>query len=86
MEGVNRQSQHGALSTSRERPDLNPDFVFQSKGRVTESGYEVSGSVLEVSKDWAMVQCFGNTSGMTPLMPSLFGQSPPRLILGWLLG
>jgi V/A-type H+-transporting ATPase subunit B len=30
----------------------------------TESGYEVSGSVLELSKDWAMVQCFGNTSGM----------------------
>src|SRR4030042_24958 len=30
----------------------------------SDSGYEVSGSVLEVSKDWAMVQCFGNTSGM----------------------
>src|SRR5512137_1669982 len=30
----------------------------------TESGYEVSGSVLEVSDNWAMVQCFGNTSGM----------------------
>jgi uncharacterized protein DUF5916 len=25
----------------RERPDLSPDFVFQSKGRVTEQGYEV---------------------------------------------
>ena len=41
MEGVNRSTQHGGLSTSRETPDLNPDFVFQSKGRLTESGYEV---------------------------------------------
>lgn len=29
------------LSSGRESPDLSPDFVFQSKGRVTESGYEV---------------------------------------------
>jgi hypothetical protein len=29
------------LSTGRETPDLSPDFVFQSKGRVTEHGYEV---------------------------------------------
>ena len=29
------------LSTGRETPDLSPDFVFQSKGRVTEQGYEV---------------------------------------------
>jgi V/A-type H+-transporting ATPase subunit B len=28
------------------------------------TGEEVSGSVLDVSKDWAMVQCFGDTSGM----------------------
>jgi hypothetical protein len=29
------------LSTGRESPDLSPDYVFQSKGRVTDSGYEV---------------------------------------------
>jgi len=28
------------------------------------TGEEVTGSVLDVSKDWAMVQCFGDTSGM----------------------
>jgi len=26
---------------ARELPDLNPDFVFESKGRLTDSGYEV---------------------------------------------
>lgn len=26
---------------SRERPDLSADYVFQSKGRVTETGYEI---------------------------------------------
>ncbi len=29
------------LAQGRETPDLNPDYVFQSKGRVTEGGYEV---------------------------------------------
>ena len=29
------------LSTGRESPDLSPDYVFQSKGRVTDGGYEV---------------------------------------------
>ncbi|MBC8497852.1 V-type ATP synthase subunit B, partial [Candidatus Bathyarchaeota archaeon] len=28
------------------------------------TGEEVTGSVLDVSRDWAMVQCFGDTSGM----------------------
>lgn len=31
----------GATVQARELPDLNPDYVFQSKGRLTESGYEV---------------------------------------------
>ena len=31
----------GGLASGRETPDLSPDYVFQSKGRVTESGYEV---------------------------------------------
>jgi hypothetical protein len=29
------------MATGREAPDLAPDFVFQSKGRLTEAGYEV---------------------------------------------
>jgi hypothetical protein len=29
------------LATGREEPDLSPDFVFESKGRVTSDGYEV---------------------------------------------
>ena len=29
------------LASGRESPDLSPDYVFQSKGRVTADGYEV---------------------------------------------
>ena len=52
------------------------------------TGEEVTGSVLDVSKDWAMVQCFGDTSGMdlnvqirftgetlkVPMSPELIGR------------
>jgi hypothetical protein len=31
----------GSSTMSREAPDLSPDFVFQSKGRLTEYGYEI---------------------------------------------
>jgi len=31
----------GGAVVGREQPDLSPDFVFQSRGRVTEWGYEV---------------------------------------------
>src|SRR5436190_13131869 len=31
----------GGAVVGRERPDLSPDFVFQSRGRVTDWGYEV---------------------------------------------
>ena len=31
----------GGVTGGRETPDYSPDFVYQSKGRVTESGYEV---------------------------------------------
>src|SRR5262245_20366125 len=43
VEGLTRQTGGGfsGLATEREAPDLAPDFVFQSKGRLTEYGYEV---------------------------------------------
>jgi hypothetical protein len=31
----------GGVTSGRETPDYSPDFVYQSKGRVTETGYEV---------------------------------------------
>jgi hypothetical protein len=31
----------GGLANGRESPDLSPDFVFESKGRVTDTGYDV---------------------------------------------
>jgi Domain of unknown function (DUF5916) len=42
VEGIN-QTGGGfqGLSTERELPDLAPDFVFESKGRLTDFGYEV---------------------------------------------
>jgi hypothetical protein len=50
------------LSTGRETPDLSPDYVFQSKGRVTESGYEVEVRIpfkslryqSQPSQDWGI--------------------------------
>ncbi len=50
------------LSTGRESPDLSPDYVFQSKGRVTETGYEVEVRIpfkslryqSQDSQDWGI--------------------------------
>ena len=39
--GRSSSGSFAALSVGREPPDINPDFVFQSKGRVTEAGYEI---------------------------------------------
>jgi hypothetical protein len=44
IEGLSAASQGGGfsgLATGREAPDLAPDFVFQSKGRITDTGYEI---------------------------------------------
>lgn len=44
IEGLSAAATRGGFSgmaTGREAPDLAPDFVFQSKGRLTEAGYEV---------------------------------------------
>jgi hypothetical protein len=50
------------LSTGRESPDLSPDYVFQSKGRVTGGGYEVEVRIpfksvryqSQPSQDWGI--------------------------------
>jgi len=50
------------LVSGREAPDLSPDFVFQSKGRVTEDGYEVEVRIpfkslkyqSQASQDWGI--------------------------------
>jgi hypothetical protein len=40
-QGGQRAGSFSAAQVARESADLNPDFVFQSKGRVTPYGYEV---------------------------------------------
>ncbi len=42
-EGSTRRSAYGEGSDrgGREQPDLTPDFTFESKGRLTDAGYEV---------------------------------------------
>jgi hypothetical protein len=37
----NRSGQFGNVAAARDAADLSPDFVFQSKGRLTDYGYEV---------------------------------------------
>ena len=44
IEGLSASTTRGGFSgmaTGREAPDLSPDFVFQSKGRITPEGYEI---------------------------------------------
>ncbi len=41
VEGTRSTSTMTGLATGREAPDLSPDFVFQSKGRLTEYGYDI---------------------------------------------
>lgn len=40
-QGVSRSQGFVVSSAGREAPDLSPDYVFQSKGRLTDVGYEV---------------------------------------------
>src|SRR3989441_2404866 len=35
----------GGAGVGREQPDLSPDYVFQSRGRLTPGGYEVEGRI-----------------------------------------
>ena len=42
LDGAFAEGTRGSgVSSGRETPDYSPDFVYQSKGRVTERGYEV---------------------------------------------
>ena len=44
VEGVHAESSgsgFSGLQTGRDLPDLSPDYVFESKGRITHAGYEV---------------------------------------------
>ena len=41
LDGAMSEGTRGVTTSGREAPDYSPDFVFQSKGRVTEAGYEV---------------------------------------------
>ncbi|MGH9886534.1 MAG: carbohydrate binding family 9 domain-containing protein, partial [bacterium] len=67
------------LSTSRETADLSPDFVFDSKGRLTDTGYEVEIRIPFKSlrypqaetQDWGIhvvrrVQSLGHEDTWTP--------------------
>ena len=40
-QGVSRSQGFVVSSAGREAPDLSPDYVYQSKGHVTDTGYEV---------------------------------------------
>ncbi len=39
--GQTQEGGFAGLSSGRQAPDLSPDFVFESKGRLTEDGYQV---------------------------------------------
>src|SRR5205807_8262040 len=67
------------LESSRELPDLTPDYVFASKGRVHEDGYDIEVAIpfktLPFSggrvQDWAInvvrrVQSSGQEQTWTP--------------------
>ena len=80
VEGTRTQSGgFSGLSTGREQPDLSPDFVFDSKGRLTPEGYEVEVRIPFKSlryqaakrQDWGLnvirrVQSTGHEDSWTP--------------------
>lgn len=69
----------GGLAAGREAPDLSPDFVFESKGRLTDYGYEVEIRIpfkslryqSAPSQDWGIhvvrrVQSSGHENSWVP--------------------
>jgi hypothetical protein len=79
-EGTSRSGNgFGGLEASREQTDLAPDFVFESKGRLTPLGYEVELRIpfktlryrKAESQDWALhvlrkVQSSGHEESWVP--------------------
>ncbi len=41
VEGAQAKATFGTQTVGREQADLSPDYVFDSKGRLTEAGYEI---------------------------------------------
>ncbi len=81
VEGLTRieRGGFGGLSSGREEPDLAPDFAFQSKGRLTPSGFEVEVRIPFTSlrfpkaerQDWGLhvlrrVQSLGHEDSWVP--------------------
>src|SRR5256886_2032943 len=72
----------GGAVVGREQPDLSPDFVFQSRGRVTDWGYEVEVRIPFKSlryqprqpQDW---RCYLRRDGPHPGVQG-FGVAGPR--------
>ena len=73
----------GGLASGRAAPDLSPDFLFQSKGRVTEAGYEVELRIpfkslryqSAATQDWGIhivrrVQSSGHEDSWSPALRS----------------
>jgi hypothetical protein len=92
VEGAGRQREaFGALTGGRDATDLSPDFVFTSKGRLTDYGYEVEVRIPFKSlryqpqdrQDWGLnvirrVQSSGHEDSWAPALRSgttFLGQS-----------
>jgi len=84
VEGAGRQREaFGGLTGGRDATDLSPDFVFASKGRLTEQGYEVEIRIPFKSlryqpqdvQDWGLhiirrVQSSGHEDSWAPALRS----------------
>src|SRR4051794_1459395 len=83
VEGTNNRggAAFGGLESGREVTDLTPDYVFQSKGRLTDYGYEVEIAIpfktlrfpSERVQSWALnivrrVQSSGHEDSWTPAL------------------
>src|SRR3954447_14414272 len=83
VEGTNNRggALFGGLESGREVTDLTPDYVFQSKGRLTDEGYEIEIAIpfktlrfpAQPVQSWALnvvrrVQSSGHEDSWTPAL------------------
>ena len=83
MEGTGNRggAAFSALESGREVTDLTPDYVFQSKGRVTDEGYEIEIAIpfktlrfpTDHVQSWALnvvrrIQSSGREDSWTPAL------------------